>query len=83
MLLLSMSLCTEVEGLGGGAGLGVLRPPPGLIAPRLWCTAEQRDESVKTMSLPSSPSRAPGQAWIFPKGTIRRGGLLHWQPHKK
>ena len=32
-LLLSMSLCTEVEGLGGRADLGVLRPPPGLIAP--------------------------------------------------
>ena len=42
--------------------------PPG-IAPRLWCTAEQRDESAKTMPLPSSPSRAPGQAWIFPLGT--------------
>ena len=27
-----MSLCTEVEGLGGRADLGVLRPPPGLIA---------------------------------------------------
>ena len=63
-----MSLCTWVEGPGGRADLGVLRPPPGLIAPRLWCTAEQRDESVKTMSVPSSRSRAPSQAWMSPQG---------------
>ena len=69
MQLLSIGLCTEVEGLGGRADHGVLRPPSGLTAPRLWCTADQRDESVKTMSLLSSPSRAPGEAWTLPQVT--------------
>ena len=66
---MSMSLCTEVEGTGGKGPISEFCALPPGIAPRLWCTAEQRDESVKTMSLPSSPSRAPGHAWIFPQGT--------------
>ena len=63
-----MSLCTEVEGLGERADLRVLRPPPGLNAPRLWCTAEQRDEAVMTKSLPSSPSREAAVAAPLPSG---------------
>ena len=57
------------RGAGGKGPISELCALPPGIAPRLWCTAEQRDKSVKTMSLPSSPSSAPGQAWRFPLGT--------------
>ena len=63
-----MSLCTEVDGLGGKGRSRSCAPSPRADWPRLWCTAEHRDESVKTMSLPSWPSRAPGWAWIFAQG---------------
>ena len=45
--------------------------PSPLGAPRLWRTAAQRDEPVKTMSLPSSPSHVAAQAVPGPQQASR------------
>ena len=95
MLLLSMSLCTEVEGLGEGPISEFCALPPGLIAPPPvvhGSTEGQvgQDYVSSELALPCARS-----GWTLPQGTpaLRRwapqggdssgGGGGHWQSHRE
>ena len=72
---MSISLCTEVEGLGGRVHLGGLRPPPGLNAPCLWCTTEQSvvqdyDSLEPAPPVPQVRDTPPGDAGATASGAL-------------
>ena len=93
-LLVSMSLCTEVEGLGGKGRSRSFAPSPRALPPA--CGARRnRGTSRSRLCLfrarpPVRQVRHGYSAWGRrrygvgrPKGAMRRRGLPHWQPHGK
>ena len=92
--LLSIRLCTEVEGLGRGPICEFSAPPPGQLPP---ACSEWRNRGtswsrlclfltrppVCQVSCGRSPRGCQRYGVGRPRGAIRRKGVPYWQPHRK